>query len=228
MTALTQFLQNAAINYGPECVFSLLGAGVVWAYYKLCAYRNFRLRRTNKTITCSLNTVKWDTIDGTARPHLYFRTLLDQDSSLIINLSPATHDIFVRACAQTTIANPLPPLGKVILDDIMNDLSAMPSNQAGLLAADNHLPVRQIRYVFAATCERFDRTLPHFQEQWEKPRVIVIKESVLLETDFSDAAQWVVEQEHHRDRIRLLHAIQQDYANPYPQASGVMELYVRS
>jgi hypothetical protein len=225
---------------------TLAGSAVVIIFWRAVAYYKFKRRRTDNVITVSVNKIeilndiakdaevplpelkRQSSADKSSKRYcLRFFTLADGPLPEFISVSIAAQDLFCRAAKRTTVKKPLidmSPLDSVV-KDMLNNLSAIFAE--GIIARDRGLPVHKFEYVVIFSCERFPRKDPHWNETWEKPRVLLVEKSVLLGTDFTDESGFNLEVPHHIWRVRTLHQAQRDFASGNPKSCFTMKIFLR-
>jgi len=210
-----------------KIVGTIIGSVALWIFYRLVAYYKFQRRRTDNTITISVNKIEPATDKTSKQYSLCFFTLADGPLSQFISLSIAAQDLFCRATKKTTVANPLIDMSKLdsVAKDVMNSISSIFAE--GIIARDRGLPVHEFEYVVVFTCERFPLTDPHWNQMWEKPRILLIEKNALRDTNFTDENNFLLETEHHIWRVRTLRQAQQDFNSNKPKSCITIKIFLR-
>lgn len=209
-----KWLEGVVSNLGWLKIFSYIGPitsyVTIGLLLTLVSWWRWRSKIDNESIIVSLNTPLYGE-NGTPVPKsLRMYTLLNCRLREVIENRYAQKTL-LKAAGKTTEKNPFIPLGKNkmdILTLLLNDISSIFA--PWFVAKDLGVPVKSEKYVLALTRERYPGM------RFETTRVMLVKASWLLETDFSivlrgEESDWNLQYPHHSWRIETLRKMKADY-----------------
>ncbi|MFA5386721.1 MAG: hypothetical protein WC297_03605 [Candidatus Paceibacterota bacterium] len=231
---LSQKIPEIVQEHWLKAVSTALVSGALFLFYRIRAHFQYNRHRTDNTITCSNNEITpIETSADEEQPmnrkkyKLRFYTSDDGAVPKFISVSEAAQDKFRQANSKTTVEIPLIDMSRLdaVVNDVMNTISS--GYKEGIAAREHRLPVHEINWVIIFSCERFPRSDQHWDEMWEKPRVLIIEKDDLLNTCFEHEDDFDLDKGHHVWRVRTLRQAKADFTSVKPKSCFRMTIFLR-